>query len=52
MIQFVHRDTGVSMLVPDELKDRYVAAGHKLAATSEKSEEKPQKTATRRRVGK
>lgn len=34
MVEFINALTGTLMLVPDERKEEYLAAGHKLAASA------------------
>ena len=54
MIEFINAVTGTSMWVADDRVDEYKAAGHKLAANSEKPtetksvEDKPKKASTKR----
>lgn len=44
MITFINSLTGTEMLVADDRKEEYLAAGHVLAASSaEKPESKPKK---------
>lgn len=49
MVEFINALTGTLMQVPDDRKEEYLAAGHKLAAetSSEAKTEKSVKTRTR-----
>lgn len=50
MVDFIHALTGTLMQVPDDRKEEYLAAGHKLAAEAPSAAKEPTEAKTEKRA--